>query len=148
MIYIASDHAAIEAKEALISLLKQDYQLTDFGPHEYDAKDDYPDYAKKIAFKVSQTPNNKGILMCGTGIGMCIAANKISGVYAAVCHDETTAQKSREHNNTNVICLPARQLEIPTLHEIVSIWLNTSFSKEERHQRRFNKIKALESLTK
>ncbi|MFH1671399.1 MAG: ribose 5-phosphate isomerase B [Candidatus Portnoybacteria bacterium] len=140
MIYLGSDHAGFHLKEEIKKYLKElgrEYQ--DLGNKEIDPQDDYPDYALEVARKVVET-KSRGILICATGIGMCITANKVKGVRAAVVWDEFTALSSREHNNANILCLAGKVLDVETAKKIVQIWLETEFSEEERHVRRLRKI--------
>ena len=143
-IFLGSDHAGFKLKGEIKKFLdKQKIQYEDVGVFS-DEPSDYPDIAYKLARKVSET-NSKGILMCGTGIGESIVANKIKGVRAANCFNEYTAQKSREHNDSNVLCLGARVLSADDSKKIIKTWLETEFSNEERHKRRLSKILGIES---
>ncbi len=145
MIFIASDHAGFELKNKIVGMLtKQGYHIKDLGPYEYDKNDDYPDYAEKLCKELMNTTEGRGILICGTGIGMSITANKFKGVRAALCFDEFTARASREHNDANVLCLGARTIKEDEAIKIVKTWLEAEFSGEARHQRRINKIKNIE----
>lgn len=145
MIYIATDHAGFDIKKKLLSYFKENgIAVSDFGPHKLDPDDDYPDYALAVAEKVAGNKENKGILICRSGIGMTIAANKIRGVRAALCTDITQAQKSREHNDANILVLAADYTPVSKMENIISVFLQTEFSGLLRHQRRINKIAALE----
>ena len=142
-IIIGSDHAGFKLKEVLKKYLKEmTYEYEDMGTNSEESVD-YPDFSYKVAKKVAET-NSKGIAICGTGIGSCIAANKVKGIRAALAFDEYTAKMSREHNNSNVLCLGARTTKEELAKKIVKIWLETPFSKEERHHRRIGKIMKLE----
>ncbi len=142
-IIIGSDHAGFKLKELIKKyLIKLNYQYEDVGTNSEESCD-YPDFAYKVAKKVSET-NSRGIVICGTGIGSCIAANKVNKIRAAVAFDEYTAKMSREHNNGNVLCLGERTTKEGLAKKIVKIWLETPFSKEERHHRRVDKIMKLE----
>ncbi|MBI5037457.1 MAG: ribose 5-phosphate isomerase B [Candidatus Kerfeldbacteria bacterium] len=137
-IAIAADHGGFELKQALIEALDaRGYQTHDFGTKTNDPVD-YPDYIRDVCRAVSKSWH--GILICGTGIGMSIAANRFHGIRAALCHDTETARLSRQHNNANVLCLGGRVLTAEQAIEIVTVWLTTEFSGEERHQRRLDKI--------
>ena len=143
-ILLGSDHAGFQLKEEVKKFLdKQKIQYEDLGVFS-DEPSDYPDIAYKLAEKAAKS-NSKGILMCGTGIGESIVANKVRGVRAANCFNEYTAQKSREHNDSNVLCLGARVLSSDDSKKIIRTWLETGFSGEERHKRRLGKISAIES---
>jgi ribose 5-phosphate isomerase B len=140
---IASDHRGVQMKARLSQLLQTlDFAVTDYGPFEAQAVD-YPDFAAQVAREVSAGHLDRGILICGTGIGMCITANKFAGVRAAPCHDSVTAEYSRLHNDANVICLSADQLSDQLADQVVRKWLETPF-EEGRHARRLQKITELE----
>ncbi|HSV26959.1 MAG TPA: ribose 5-phosphate isomerase B [Sedimentisphaerales bacterium] len=143
MIAIANDHRGTEAKEQIKAIVTQlGHQFTDVGVTG-DAPADYPDMAYQAAKMVADKTAEKAILICGTGIGMCIAANKVRGVRAALCYDELNAQISRHHNDANVLCLSGDLLGAVALRKIVETWLTTEFVGG-RHQRRVNKITAIE----
>ena len=137
-IYIASDHAGFKLKERL----KKKIEMEDLSPYFLEG-DDYPDYVRELCNKVLKT-NGRGILICGTGIGMSIAANKIHGIRAALCWNTKTAKHSRESNDTNVLVLSGWMTKGKEALEIVKVWLKTRFEGEERHVRRINKIKKIE----
>jgi ribose 5-phosphate isomerase B len=142
-IAIGSDHRGFDAKRHLVSLLQQlGHDVTDVGPQTRDSVD-YPDYAFQVARAVSDGQVERGILICGTGIGMCIAANKVHGVRAAPCHDSITAEMSRRHNDANVLCLSADLLSEELMERMVRIWLDTAF-EGGRHARRVDKIARFE----
>lgn len=144
MLYVASDHGGFELKEELKKYLKKNnIEYKDLGPDNLDNADDYPDFALKVAKKVAKNIDNKGILVCGTGIGMCMTANKIKGIRAALCYDERTAKLSREHNDSNILCLGGRTTHTDKAIEIVNTWLNTEFNDVERHKRRVEKMNNL-----
>jgi ribose 5-phosphate isomerase B len=138
-IAIGSDHRGFDAKRHLVSLLQQlGHEVLDVGPQSRDSVD-YPDYAFQVARAVSEAQVERGVLICGTGIGMCIAANKVHGVRAAPCHDSITAEMSRRHNDANVLCLSADLLSEELMERMVRIWLETPF-EGGRHARRVDKI--------
>lgn len=140
---IASDHRGVQLKSRLNQLLESlGSDVHDFGPFETQSVD-YPDFAAQVAREVSNGHLDRGILICGTGIGMCIAANKFTGVRAAPCHDSVTAEYSRMHNDANVICLSADQLSDQLADQVIRIWLKTPF-EQGRHARRLQKISDLE----
>jgi len=140
---IACDHRGYEAKELIKGLVQRlGHEVEDFGAHESKSCD-YPDFAIPAAKSVSSGQADRGILICGSGIGMSITANKIKNIRAALCHDEMTAQMSRKHNNANVLCLPAMLINDPLITRIVDIWLNTEF-EGGRHDRRVQKMMAAE----
>ncbi|MHC4132615.1 MAG: ribose 5-phosphate isomerase B [Planctomycetota bacterium] len=140
---IACDHRGFELKEQLKSILVQlGHECTDFGTNDIHPVD-YPDMAYGAAMAVSRNEADRAILACATGLGMCITANKINGIRAALCHDELTARISRDHNDANILCLSGDQMGDVLLRKIVEVWLETEFSGG-RHERRVNKIKAIE----
>ena len=143
---IASDHAGLELKTEIHRLLKErQIEPLDLGT-ETSGSVDYPDYGTRVAEAVSAGQVKLGILVCGTGIGMSIVANKFSGVRAALCHDVRTAKTSRQHNDANILVLGGRVLEDKTALEMVSAWLETRF-EGGRHARRVRKISELEKRT-
>jgi ribose 5-phosphate isomerase B len=138
-IAIGSDHRGFEVKQRLLSLLQRlGHEVMDMGPASSESVD-YPDYAFQVAKAVSEQRVDRGILICGTSIGMCIAANKVHGVRAAPCHDSITAEMSRRHNDANVLCLSADLLGAELVDRMVKIWLETGF-EGGRHARRVDKI--------
>jgi len=142
-IAIGSDHRGFAVKQKLVELLKKfEQDVIDVGT--FDANSiDYPDVAALVSQKVSTHEVERGILICGSGIGMCIAANKFPGVRAAPCHDDLTAEMSRRHNDLNVLCLSADMLGEKLIDRMVEIWLKTEF-EGGRHARRVDKIAQLE----
>jgi len=142
-IAVGSDHRGCAIRSKLIDLLERlGHEVFDVGTKECNPVD-YPDIAYQVAKLVSTGQVSRGILVCGTGIGMCIAANKLPGVRAAPCHDDLTAEMSRRHNDLNVLCLSADMLGERLIDRMVEIWLNTPF-EGGRHARRLEKIAALE----
>jgi len=140
---VASDHAGVEMKSAVVEeLRRQGIAAADLGPATADPVD-YPDYAAAVAGKVSDGAYRRGILICGSGIGMAIAANKFGGVRAGVCLTEEMAALSRRHNDANILVLPGRLISVEAALRIVRAWLATPF-EGGRHQRRIDKITALE----
>ncbi len=143
-IAIGSDHRGVDVKRRIVSLLERlGHEALDVGPAAGESVD-YPDFAFEVAQAVALGRADRGILICGTGIGMCIAANKVPGVRAAPCHDSITAEMSRRHNNANVLCLSADLLGGELLDRMVRIWLETEF-EGGRHARRVEKITKFES---
>lgn len=142
-IAIASDHRGFQMKSRLIQLVESlGHETVDFGPGSTE-RVDYPDFAGQVASAVGSGAVDRGVLICGTGLGMCIAANKFDGVRAAPCHDTVTAELSRLHNNANVVCLSADQLSDQLADQILEIWLKTEF-EGGRHARRLEKISEIE----
>ncbi|MBO7672008.1 ribose 5-phosphate isomerase B [bacterium] len=141
-IIIGSDHGGFNYKNKIIDYLKsQNIEVEDEGTYSSDSCD-YPVFAKKVAKIVAQANSDdvRGILICGTGIGMSITANKVKGIRAALCSDLFSAKATREHNNSNILCLGERVLDENLMLKIVEIWLDTPFSNEERHIRRIEMI--------
>lgn len=140
---IASDHRGVRVKGQILDKLEEmGIEGLDFGPDAEDSVD-YPDFAGKVAEAVGTGKVDRGILICGTGMGMCITANKFCNVRAVSCHDDVTAEYSRRHNDANVMCLSADMLGDRLLGQIVQIWLTTEF-EGGRHQRRLDKIHEIE----
>jgi ribose 5-phosphate isomerase B len=138
------DHAAIDIKNEIVKqLLKKGLEVSDFGCND-PAGCDYPDIARRVAELVSSGKCEKGILLCGTGVGMSIAANKFPHVRAGVCWNDEVASLVAEHNNVNVLCLPARFAGLEDIMRWIGIWLSTPFSSNERHSRRVSKISDIE----
>jgi ribose 5-phosphate isomerase B len=145
-IAVASDHRGFAVKGKILSRLAElGHEGLDFGP-ESSQSVDYPDYAAKVAAAVSSHQVDRGILICGTGMGMCIVANKFPGIRAAPCHDDLTAEMSRLHNDANVLCLSADLLGDRLVNRMVEIWLKTEF-EGGRHARRLEKIAQYEGQT-
>ncbi len=143
MIAIGNDHAAVEMKNFVVDFLRQDgYEVEDFGCDKGE-KCDYPDKAREVAEAVASGKYEKGILLCGTGIGMSIAANKVKGIRAAVCRDVFEARMSAGHNDANILCMGQRVIGIGVAETIVKAWLNTEF-EGGRHQRRLQKMMDIE----
>jgi ribose 5-phosphate isomerase B len=140
---LGADHAGFALKESLKSwLIDQNYQVLDYGTHSPEPVD-YPDYAALVGEAVAAEKVERGVLVCGTGIGMAIAANKVSGVRAAACSDLYTARMSREHNDANVLTLGGRLMGPDMALDILRMWLETPFAGD-RHRRRVDKIGALD----
>lgn len=142
-IAVGSDHRGFEAKEQIKVIIAQlGHESIDVGAGDNNPVD-YPDPAYLAAMAVSKNEADRAILACATGIGMSIAANKVKGIRAAICHDELNARISRDHNDANVLCISGDQTGEVLLRKIVEVWLSTDFSGG-RHQRRVNKIRAIE----
>lgn len=143
-IAMGADHAGYRLKDELKPLIESlGHEVQDYGCNCADSVD-YPDYALAVCEKVAAGEADKGILICGTGIGMTIAANKVPGIRCALVHDLFSAKATREHNDSNVLALGERVIGPGVAQEIVKIWLETEFSEGERHRNRVNKVKALE----
>ena len=137
LIYIACDHAGFELKEQIFNLIKDKYTTEDLGTKSKDSVD-YPDFAQKLAKNVLEK-ECKGILICGSGVGMSIAANRFAGIRAVLAHNKDYAKLSRQHNDSNVLVLGARLISFEQAQKILNIWLNTDF-EGGRHQLRIAKI--------
>jgi len=142
-IIIASDHAGYKLKKFLIEFLDKKYFVEDLGTDSEESVD-YPDFGFSASEKVAQGEFGRGILICGTGIGMSIVANKVKGIRAALCNSVKIAKLSRQHNDANILVLPGRFMNKDLAIEIVNTWLNTEFN-DGRHKRRIDKIEAYEN---
>lgn len=146
-IAIGCDHAGLALKKEILPVLKElSVDWEDFGT-DIEESVDYPDFGEKVSRAVSNGKLEKGILICGTGIGMSIVANKFPGVRASLCSETYSAKMSRLHNDANVLILPGRLIDNETAREIVKVWFTTPF-EGGRHQRRLDKIKAIEARLK
>ncbi|HUT46551.1 MAG TPA: ribose 5-phosphate isomerase B [Sedimentisphaerales bacterium] len=142
-IVIGSDHRGYDIKQQIKAIATElGHECIDVGTNDNNPVD-YPDLAYLAATAVSNKEADRAILACATGIGMSMAANKVNGIRAALCHDELTAQISRDHNDANVLCLSADQVGVVLLRKMVEVWLSTEFSGG-RHERRVRKIEAIE----
>jgi len=142
IIPIASDHAGFEAKEITKEILESmGHMPIDFGTHSPDSVD-YPDFAIQVATKVSREEHDQGILICGSGQGMCMTANKYPNVRGALVYNPDVAALTRQHNNANILCMPGRELDKNKLEEILKAWFGTNF-EGGRHEKRVNKIHSL-----
>jgi ribose 5-phosphate isomerase B len=142
---IGSDHRGFEAKEHIKRVLMQmGHEVTDYGTNN-DSSTDYPDYAIPVCQAIQAGKAERGLLLCGSGIGMSMVANKMKGIRAALCHDELTSEMSRRHNDANVLCLASDLLGDELMRRVVEIWMVTAFDAG-RHERRVKKIMKVESL--
>lgn len=144
MIYIASDHGGFKLKEELRNWLSQEYDVEDLGSFKLDPNDDYPNFIFPLAKKVVSDEKSFGIIIGRSGNGEAIVANKVKGIRAALCLNEEMAVKAKEHNNANVLALGADYIDFELAKKITQSFLDTPFSKEERHKRRIEKIKKIE----
>ena len=143
---IGSDHAGFALKNTLAGILRgEGHTLVEVGPKTYDPDDDYPDAAAAVGRAVAEGKAERGLLICGSGVGASVAANKIRGVRAALCHDTYSARQGVEHDDTNVLCLGARVIGEALALELVRAFVGARFSNEERHVRRLKKTLALEA---
>jgi ribose 5-phosphate isomerase B len=144
-IAIGADHGGVPLNQRVIEELRhQDHDVLDFGTHDGSVPDDYPDYAKQVGEAVQSGKAEIGILICGSGVGASVAANKLSGIRAALCGDTYSGHQSREHDDCNVLCLGARVVGEELALDIVRAFVAAKFTGEERHKRRLAKIKAME----
>lgn len=143
---IGCDHGGFDLKLVIINWLKeQKINVIDLGNEVYNIDDDYPDFAEKVSRNVVSGISNKGIIICGSGVGACIAANKIKGARASVCHDTYSARQGVEHDCMNILCLGARVIGEQLAKELISAFLNATFLNELRYNKRLEKIKDLEN---
>ena len=145
-VYLGADHAGFYLKERIKKLLdKRKIRWIDVGNTVLEEGDDYPDFAFGVAEGVYREKGSRGILICGTGSGMCIAANKVKGIRAAAAFDKYTAKMSRVDNDSNILCLRGRKFFTRNALKIVNVWLSTEFSGKGRHRKRIDKISEYES---
>jgi RpiB/LacA/LacB family sugar-phosphate isomerase len=142
---VASDHAGLALKEEIAAdLRRKGFQVIDLGTHSTEPVD-YPDYARTVGRAIQSGEAGRGILVCGSGVGACVAANKMRGVRAGLCHDTYSARQGVEHDDMNVLCLGARVIGPELARELVSAFLSARFSGEARHVRRLEKVKEMEA---
>ena len=142
---IGADHGGYSLKSELVELVSgQGHEVVDVGAHSVDPLDDYPDFAKAVAESLARNQADRGIMVCGSGVGASVAANKVRGVRASVCHDTYSAHQGVEHDDMNVLCLGARIVGSELARELVDSFLSARFTGEERHQRRLGKLLSME----
>jgi ribose 5-phosphate isomerase B len=142
---IGADHRGFALKQELVPWLReQGHDVLDVGAHSYDPDDDYPDFAFAVAEAIRSQRAERGILLCGSGVGASIAATKVPGVRAAVCHDTYSAHQGVEHDDMNVLCMGTRIVGDALAKELITAFLSARFSGEERHVRRLEKVQAWE----
>lgn len=147
-IALGTDHAGFELKQEIAVFLEQrGFDVMDVGAHAFDAVDDYPDFAKLVADAVAEGTVERGVLVCGSGVGASIVANKVRGVRAAMCHDTYSAHQGVEHDDMNVLCVGARIVGVELVRELIISFLGATFTGEERHVRRLRKMQAIESAS-
>lgn len=145
-IAVGSDHGGFPLKPPLAEELRRlGHEVIDCGAHTFDAGDDYPDFAEAVALAIQRGEAERGILICGSGVGASIAANKFQGVRAAICHDTYSAHQGVEHDNMNVLCMGARIIGSELALELVRAFAAATFSNEERHRRRLAKVLSFEA---
>jgi ribose 5-phosphate isomerase B len=143
---LGADHGGFPLKTELLTWLQgQGYEVLDLGANTLDPTDDYPDFAIAVAQAVASGEAQRGIVVCGSGVGACVVTNKMTGIRACLCHDTYSAHQGVEHDDMNVLCLGARVIGVELAKELVSTFLNARFSGEERHRRRLQKVLDFES---
>ena len=146
-IAVGADHGGYPLNERVIVELRDaGHEVIDFGTHDGSIPDDYPDYARSVGEAVQSNAADIGILVCGSGVGAAVAANKLRGIRAALCGDTYSGHQSREHDDCNVLCLGARVVGVELALDIVRAFVSATFTGEERHRRRLAKIEAMEEL--
>lgn len=142
---VSGDHAGFELKNTVAAWLKEwGHEVVDLGAHSYDKDDDYPDFAEASAIAVASGKADRGVIVCGSGVGACVVANKVPGVRAGICHDTYSAHQGVEHDDMNVLCIGGRIIGPEPAREVVKAFIGAKFSGEDRHLRRFNKLVAIE----
>ena len=141
---LGADHGGYLLKNELLARLGGQYDILDMGAYKCDPDDDYPDFAEAVAKAVASDKAERGILVCGSGVGACIAANKVPSVRACLCHDTYSAHQGVEHDDMNVLCLGARVIGIELAAELAIAFLKARFSEEKRYRRRLKKVLAIE----
>ena len=145
-IAIGGDHWGYHLKGPMVKFIEDlGHEAIDVGAHDHDPNDDYPDFAIKVADLVAKGEVERGIVVCGSGVGACVAANKVRGVRASVCHDGYSAHQGVEHDDMNVLCLGSRIVGDEVARELVAVFASAVFTGEERHKRRLEKVKAVEN---
>jgi len=146
-IAVGADHGGYPLNERVIEELRTaGHEITDFGTHDESISDDYPDYARELGEAIQRNAVEIGILICGSGVGASVAANKLKGVRAALCGDTYSAHQSREHDDCNILCLGARVTSVELAVEIVRVFVAARFTGDERHRRRLKKVLEIERL--
>jgi ribose 5-phosphate isomerase B len=144
LVVIAADHGGFSLKDDMVGRLENICSIMDLGANKFDAADDYPDYALAVARAVTSGKAHKGILICGSGVGACIAANKVKGARAGLCHDTYSAHQGVEHDDMNILCLGARVIGLELAMELAAAFLQARFRSEDRYCRRVEKTRAME----
>ena len=143
---IGADHAGYDLKAQILPWIESSgHEVMDIGAHSLDPADDFPDFAAAVAQSVSAGLAERGVMICGSGVGASIATNKVKGIRACLCHDTYTARQGVEHNNMNVLCLGGRVIGIETAKEVISAFVGAEFTPEARFQRRIDKVGEIEA---
>lgn len=143
-IAVGADHGGYYLKNELMPYLKNTYEIIDVGAYTFDERDDYPEFARAVAQVITSQEAERGILICGSGVGACVTANKMVGIRACLCHDSYSAHQGVEHDDMNILCLGARIIGIELAKELINAFLKANYSGEERHQRRLEKVLEIE----
>lgn len=143
-VVIGADHGGFALKAELINWFKNNHEFIDIGAAVYEPGDDYPDFALALTQVITSGRAERGILICGSGVGTCVAANKVPGIRACLCHDTYSAHQGVEHDDVNVLCLGARVVGVELAKELVNAFLNAHFISEQRFQRRLDKVLSIE----
>ncbi|MCB1059414.1 MAG: ribose 5-phosphate isomerase B [Calditrichaeota bacterium] len=144
IVAVGSDHAGFELKRELVNMVAGlGHQVVDMGTHSTEAAD-YPDFARAVAREIVENRADRGLIICGSGVGACVAANKVKGIRAGTCHDTFSARQGVEDDDMNALCLGARIIGVELAREVVRAFLAAKFSGLERHQRRLNKVLEIE----
>ena len=141
---MGADHGGLALKNELVAHLGDRYEIVDLGAHNFDPDDDYPDFTREVARAVISGGCERGMIICGSGVGAAISANKVPGIRACLCHDTYSAHQGVEHDDMNVLCLGARVIGVELAKEIATTFLEARFSGEERHRRRLQKVLSIE----
>lgn len=142
---LGADHGGFALKQSLLDWLRREHEVLDVGAHKMEPADDYPDFAEAVAHAVASGRAERGILICGSGVGACIAANKVAGIRACLCHDTYSAGQGVEHDDMNVLCLGARIVGEDLASDLITAFLKASFTGEDRHRRRLEKVLTIEA---
>ncbi|HSW57661.1 MAG TPA: ribose 5-phosphate isomerase B [Dehalococcoidales bacterium] len=146
-IALAADHAGFLLKSRLVPWLNEsDHEIVDLGAYIYDGGDDYPDLAEDVAESILGARAERGILICGSGVGAVITANKFKGIYACLCHDTYSARQGVEHDNMNVLCLGGRIIGVELAKELINVFLQAQHLQMESYRRRIEKIREIEAV--
>ena len=142
---VGADHAGFDLKVQIVPWLESSgHEVVDVGAHTLDPADDFPDFAAAVAHSINDGVAERGVMVCGSGVGASIATNKVSGIRACLCHDTYTARQGVEHNDMNVICLGGRVIGIETAKEVIAAFLGADYTPEARFQRRIDKVSEIE----
>ena len=142
---VGADHGGFDLKSQIVPWLQAaGHEVIDVGAHDLDPADDFPDFAEAVGLSLTGGQAQRGVMICGSGVGAAIASNKVAGIRASLCHDTYTARQGVEHNDMNVICLGGRVIGIETAKEVISAFVDASFTHEDRFQRRIEKVTAIE----